>query len=73
MHISDRQPDIYRKQGFLIVGNLLSEEERRAGRLHRRGALRAGVHVAVTPIAVELRIISDRDPSGCRWPSAMHR
>ena len=30
MHISDRQLDTYRKQGFLIVENFLTEEERRA-------------------------------------------
>lgn len=31
-HISDRQLDIYRRQGFLIVENLLTEEERRRAR-----------------------------------------
>ena len=30
MHISDRQLDTYRKQGFLIVENFLTEEERRS-------------------------------------------
>ena len=30
MHISDQQLDTYRKQGFLIVENFLTEEERRA-------------------------------------------
>ena len=30
MHISDEQLDTYRRQGFLIVENFLTEEERRA-------------------------------------------
>ena len=35
MHISDQQLDTYRKQGFLIVENFLTDEERprRARRL----------------------------------------